>query len=299
MAARPGSFYDAPVQARIPAEQLELRVGRPLRLGSAVAVAALALVAGSRLARAQGPQQNTPVVQDDAALDPDEGLPRPAAKDWRTGHVLLSGRFGLVSPTGSVASVGPTEISEQVPIQDVATTGMNFGGTLGLGVSRHAVLEATVDYSKLGAPVGCTACFGKQITLALGFSYHLAQGIALDPWVSYAVGFRFSTYHAQDELTSVIHDVSFRGIDVARIALGADFYPISTLGIGPFFEIDAGTNVSFPADTVTFAGSSVEGGYSPAPYAMLQLGVRVTIDPLRYGAGSRPKATGGGGILSF
>ena len=299
MAAPPGSFYDAPVQARIPAEQLELRVGRRLRLGSAVAAAARARGGGARGARPEGPQQNTPIAQEDVGIDPDQGEPRPAAKDWRTWHVLLSGRFGLISPTGSVASVGPTEISEQVPIQDVATTGMNFGGTLGLGLSRHAVLEATVDYAKLGAPVGCSACFGKQVTLALGFSYHLAQGVALDPWVSYGAGVRFSTYRAQDEITSVIHDVSFRGVDVARIALGADFYPISTVGIGPFFEIDAGTNVSFPADTVTFAGSSVEGGYSPAPYAMLQVGVRVTVDPLRYGAGSRPKATGGGGILSF
>ena len=290
MAAEVGPFYDARVQT--PAEVVSGR--RP-----AVAVTAIAAVAAALLqagvARADGPTPNVPVVQDDPLHDPEAGEPRPPAKDTRTGHVTLSGRFGVAAPGGYVAAVGPEQISQGVPINDVAAVGLNYGATLGVGVTRYGVLEATVDYARLGAPVGCSVCFGQQITFALGFSYHLAQGIALDPWVSYGVGFRFSTYHAQDELTSKIQDVSFRGIDVARLALGAEFYPLPVFGIGPFFEIDAGTNVSFPAGTVTFAGSSVEGGYSPAPYGLFMAGIRVTLDPLRWNAG-RAKTTSVGRV---
>jgi hypothetical protein len=217
-------------------------------------------------------------AQDADEIDPDAGVPRRLAPDWRTGHFLLSGRFGLLSPTGNAAVVGTEEEQQNIAVADLAGPGMLFGGTLGFGVSRHGVVEATVDYGRLGAQLGCPRCFATQLALAFGVSYHMAQGIALDPWVSYGVGVRFQSFKVPNLVTNGLLTQNYRGIDIARLALGADFYPMPFVGLGPFIEADIGTNVKFP-----FAE------YNGSVYAMLTLGVRVTLDPLRSSTRAKPR----------
>jgi hypothetical protein len=226
------------------------------------------------VARAQEPPPGPPPDE----IDPEAGIPRGLAPDWRTGHFLLSGRFGLLAPTGNAAVVGTDVEQVNIAVANLASTGMLFGGTLGFGVSRHGVVEGTVDYGRLGAQLGCPACSGSQLAIGLGVSYHMAQGIALDPWVSYGLGIRFSSFKVPNLTTNGIDTQNYRGIDLARLALGADFYPTPFVGLGPFLEADIGTNVKFP-----FAE------YGGSVYAMFSLGVRLTFDPLRASTRAKPR----------
>jgi hypothetical protein len=130
--------------------------------------------------------------------------------------------------------------------------------------------------------------------LGIGFVYHLAQGIAFDPWLSYGGGFRSSTYKSSiaGGLPGGLTEAGFLGVDVARIALGGTFYPLSGFGFGPYFEADIGANYGRPK--VAAPGScakedpSVTGRCDPgaSAYAFFQIGVRIALDPLSFGGGT-------------
>lgn len=212
------------------------------------------------------------LIDDEADL----GKERPPAPDTRTGHVYLQPRVGVVAPAGKLAAAPLTSPTAGTPTSQLAGTGAGFGATLGVGVARHAVLEAVGQYTMFGAPTACSGCSGSSIELGLGLSYHLAQGVAIDPWIGYGVGLRFATFHAQPTSATggptgdAPIDQGFRGFDVARIALGADFYPVPALGLGPFFEADIGTAFARHDPTL-----------GPAVYGFLQVGLRIAFDPFQ------------------
>jgi hypothetical protein len=196
--------------------------------------------------------------------DPDAGTKRPASPDWRSGHVLLQGRLGFSQPYGSVAS--------GLPASRVVSGGPAFGANLGLGLSRVTVLEASGAYATLPAAAGCNGCSGKSLDLGLGFAYHIAQGIAFDPWISYGVGYRMATFSGATGTArgpQTFPDAPFRGLDIARIALGGDFYPVPAFGLGAFLELDAGTYLSRPDDA-----------FGATAYGFFQAGLRLSLDPV-------------------
>jgi hypothetical protein len=162
-------------------------------------------------------------------------------------HLLIHGRVGAAFPAGSITKGFGTA--------NASSTGIRFGGGIGFGLSRYLVLEMNGGYARLGAEDGCAACSGSSIDFGLGFSYHLAQGIAFDPWISYGVGFRSMSLVSRGLRDWISDDTSpngntsvaefaFQGLDFTRLALGGDFYPLSALGVGPYFELDLGTTVS-------------------------------------------------------
>jgi hypothetical protein len=161
----------------------------------------------------------------------------------------------------------------------VVGSGYRFGGAAGFGITRSVVIEATGSYAKLVAASDCPGCGGSTFDLGLGVAYHLAQGIALDPWISYGLGFRRTALSIAGSLSGTGFlpgpdtGIHYNGIDVARIALGGDFYPIPELGFGPFVEADAGT----------YFGRSKGIDTSASAYAFFGVGLRITVDPMRFG----------------
>lgn len=228
-------------------------------------------------ALAQAPPAPFTLVDDEA----DVGKEHPAAPDTRTGHLYLQPRLGAVAPAGKLAAAPATSPNAGTATSQLAGTGAGFGATLGVGITRHAVIEAVAQYTIFGAPTACNGCKGSSVELGLGLSYHLAQGVAIDPWVSYGVGLRFATFHAQPTSTTggptglPPLDQAFRGFDVARLALGADFYPIPKLGLGPFFEADLGT--AFSRANLSKADPALGG----AVYGFFQVGLRIAFDPFQ------------------
>jgi hypothetical protein len=234
---------------------------------------ALGLLGAPGAARAEG----LPPEESEA----ESGTPRPAAPDLRGGHFFVIGKASLVGPSGSLdGDLAPSE---------VADAGPSFGGIVGIGLSRYAVLEAFGSYALLDG--GCPGCKARSFDAGLGFSYHLAQGLAIDPWISYGVAFRSFEYEALglEDLEPSEYSGSYMGLDFARIAIGADFYPVPGFGFGPFVELDLGTFVDRP-DRDPNPMEETPGSV----HAFFQLGVRVAFDPVSiFGHGpSAPSKSG-------
>ncbi|WP_437282704.1 hypothetical protein WME90_19630 [Sorangium sp. So ce375] len=252
----------------------------------ALGVAAAAWVLPANQALAQPADPGTAAAEEAAAdveeeAGPEAGVKRPAGPDERTGHFLLQGRAGYSYPFGGMAA--------GQPVSDKVSGGLAFGANLGIGLSRVTVLEASGSYTLLSAASGCSDCSGRSLDLGLGFVYHVAQGLAFDPWVSYGVGYRRAafTWSEAPAAGPTGTDHVFHGLDFARVALGGDFYPVSTLGVGVFAELDAGTYLSRPGE-----------GSDPTAYGFFQFGVRLALDPLPRGtrtpaasAGTSPRIT--------
>ncbi len=233
----------------------------PLALGAAAA--GWLLSPGPAWAQDQT-QATAPDAEEDEDLGPEAGIKRPAGLDQRSGHWLLHGRFGLLLPFGDIAP--------DLPASAAVSAGPAFGGNAGIGISRHTVLEIAGSYALFSGSARCTTCSGQSFDLGLVLVYHLAQGIAFDPWVSYAAGYRQATFNGEAQTSQAGYtfaDTRLHGLDFARVALGGDFYPVPWVGAGLFLEVDAGTYVSRPSDL----GRSV--------YGYFQAGLRLSLDPVR------------------
>jgi hypothetical protein len=237
--------------------------------------AALAALVGAFLG--SGPafaDDGQPPADEDALVE--AGTQRPAAKDTREGHWLFAARSDLAMPAGSlVYGVGTGAILGMGP---------SFGGTLGLGISRYAVLEASGSYAIFSDAGGCPGCGGRSFDAGLGFSYHLVQGIAVDPWASFGMGYRYTSLSLTPNALEIGRPAAsgkpYHGFDVARIAFGADFYPVPAFGLGPYVGADFGTFLGRPAPD---AAPGVTPPFDPggSVYAFFHIGLRVILDPMR------------------
>lgn len=246
----------------------------PRRLRSAALLAAGSLAAA--LAAPLPCRAQEPPPPKEPELEPGAGTPRPPPPDGRTGHLLIYPRFSYTGGAGSLAALSPIEaITTSTTTRDVVGAGMSFGGVIGVGIARAASLQVDGSYTMFAAPSTCDNCKGSSFDLGLGLAYHLTQGIAVDPWGSFGVGIRKQSYTILRDLalprtSTDLLDQAYFGFDFARIALGADFYPLPYVGIGPYFEADVGTNLSRPDPT-----------YTASVYAFFQVGVRLAFDPFR------------------
>ncbi len=246
---------------------------------AAMALALVSLSSGRALAQAPagvpGAENFAPSLR--AA---DEGTPKPYADDERTGHVLVRGAAGLAAPAGSVAG--------DAAFGDVASAGAAFGGSLGVGLSRHAVLDLSASYALFGGAERCVDCTAESFSASLGLSYHLAQGVAIDPWIRLGSGFRSAELDSSSATSSsVAGSGSYLGLDVVQLAFGASFAPVAGVGFGPFIGLDLGTFLERPG-RVSAAGEIV--GTTGATYALFQLGMRFELDPRRWFGGDAPDA---------
>jgi hypothetical protein len=252
-----------------------IRFRGPLPCALAALAFAAALAAPRPAVAEPPPPAAAPIDEDDEDEGAQAGTRRAAAPDTRVGHLLIDPRVSVTVPVGRLTSLAAAG--------DVTGTGVSFGGLVGLGISRYVVVEASGSYSLFSGPSDCSTCKGRGFDLGLGFSYHLAQGVAIDPWASFGVGLRSATFTADAKGNKLSDgaDETYRGFDFARISLGADFYPLPSLGLGPYVEADVGTNFARP-----------DSSSGLATYAFLHVGVRIAIDPFRSGS-PRPRAAVG------
>lgn len=224
-------------------------------------VACCSLLCGLWVAQVRGEPSPTPADPDateDDAPTPEEGIPRPAAPDLRTRHWLLSAGGAVVAPSSGFApSVGDF---------GAFSVGAGLRGALGFGLARHVLLRADGGAAWLTGATGCDDCSALSGDVGLGLVYVLAQGIAFDPWIGYGAGYRYAESQRPD------FSASSHGVDVARLSLGGDFFPLPSFGFGPFIEADIGVQVD-PETT---------------GYAAFLAGMRLTFDPLRIGTEISP-----------
>lgn len=194
----------------------------------------------------------------------------------------MSAALGFAVPFGSLTT--------DLATTDAIAIGPAIGGAVGYGLSRYVSLEARGRYASYGAAdrpsriptnpdavIVCASCTGTGYELGLGLVYHAVQALAFDPWMSFGVGWRSTTITLmRGDLPGDPSDATFGGLDVARIGLGGDFFPLKSLGLGVGLDLALGTNVDRPA------------GQDGSLYAVFGLGLRVTLDPI--GAVSSPPA---------
>jgi hypothetical protein len=262
------------------------RSGLAAALALVTSAAALALPATARAADPQQPSFPPP--------EEDTGIPRPPPPDDRTGHIYVAPSFGVI---GGVGSFGPN-----LPTSTLAGLGYNVGAIVGMGIGRYATIQIFGDRAAFGAPANCNVggCTGTSYALGLGFTYHLTQALAFDPWGSFGMAYRTTLFTVSQGSTAMVDGQrcvagqlcpeSFRGLDAARIAFGGDFYPTPWFGFGPFVEVDIGTALHRPvSDPPVGLPPNVTDG--PRTYGFFQFGVRVAFDPMRSSYKKAPAAT--------
>jgi hypothetical protein len=195
---------------------------------------------------ARAPETETPegtarvpgrfIVEDEPEPPPD---PPPETVDTLGGHVLIGAMGGLALPFGS--------LQQGIPQTEVFSSGGYAALDIGLGVSRTTVLGVSADVSFLGADPQCTdACAARSFAAGAFVRYHLVQGLSFDPWASAGIGWRQTRFE---------DDITYSGLDWARLLIGGDWYFIDHLGIGPVLGLTATTFLS--RSEGAFAGPSV------------------------------------------
>ncbi len=198
-----------------------------------------------------------------AAPSPEHTNPKPATddtrEDLRFGHFVVEVLGGPWFASSSL--VGPTPRAAVAPL-GAPSLGGGAELRVGIGLSRFAVgfVEGAVAHASLDG-VSCDGCSVTSASVGVGLSAHVAQGFAVDPWVSFGAAYRHITVAAGDAPLAEGSDES--AFDFARIGAGFDFKPSPMFGVGPY--VSAGFGVRSFEDAVAYA--DVVGG------------LRVTLDP--------------------
>ncbi|MBW2524920.1 MAG: hypothetical protein JRI23_12120 [Deltaproteobacteria bacterium] len=203
---------------------------------------------------ASGPTRAEPAEEPaEPEYTPEEGLPHPPAADLRSGHLLIAAGGGVWVP-----SVGLLPTTEETGSFSV---GGGLRAALGIGLTRHVVLRVDGGAAWFDGTSACDSCQAQSIDVGLGLAYVLAQGIAFEPWAGYGMGYRYASFETGTA------EATAHGFDVARLSLGGDFFPLPSLGFGPFIETDIGVTVD--PDTAGYVG--------------FLAGLRIAYDPMRTG----------------
>lgn len=254
-------------------EQSPQRSPRLVAVGAFAGLVTAALALDPAAAFAQAPPGGGQPTLPSLDAQANEGTAKPAAEDLRAGHLYLRAESGLDVPFGQ-AQAGGT-------LGDLSPYGLAIGGSLGLGVSRYAELDVTGAYSLFHG--SCDSCGASSVAASLGLSYHLLQGASLDPWIRFGVGYRTTelTYAATEAgRFRNLPDGRYHGLDIAKITLGATYFPVQGFGFGPWLSLGVGTFLAGP--------EPLDGRRA---YGFFQLGARFEIDPMSWVGGSSPPAT--------
>jgi hypothetical protein len=178
--------------------------------------------------------------------------------------VLISPKIGLMLPLGSADGV----------TSQTATTssGPSFGLDLAYGLSRHVDVHGRFDYGMIGSGDGCPPgldCSARSIAVGAGLGYHLVNGASIDPWLRVGVGYRRMTFDQTGPGASASR--TYSGFEWLHLGIGADWYAVSGLAMGPFASFEFGSYGSHPSD------SRADYSY----HSFLSFGLRGTFDPSR------------------
>jgi len=210
----------------------------------------LSISAATPAAEPPRPQSDTTPTEDDSALPPgtekteeDEEDVKlvPYRRDTVGGHfqIGLTGAYAL--PFGSVSD----------GVRQKERSGGGFGGHLdvGYGLDRQVILGAYFEQQFYGDSSTCVGCSATSTGVGALVRYHIAQGLQVDPWISYGVGFR--------SLSSDVggSTLNYQGLEWLRIGLGAEWYLHPNFGLGPIMQFGAGTMFARP-DTESRGGSN-------------------------------------------
>jgi hypothetical protein len=142
----------------------------------------------------------------------------PLAPDTLGGHFVLGVGGSIEAPFG--------ELDHKNNAANLGA-GLGVAGDLGFGLSRSVVIGAWGTFASYGSN-------GRSFGVGPFVRYHLVQGVRFDPWILLGTGFRSLNREVQGQ------KLEYSGIEIARLAVGGDYYPWSAFGLGPWLELDVG-----------------------------------------------------------
>lgn len=206
----------------------------------------LALASASPPARADG--------------DPNVPKPRPTLPDPRSFRPTLALQYGVSTLFGYFEDGR----RQSKLLNDALVPSLR----LALPISRSTAIEATGLYGQYDGDTDCESCKARAIGGGLGLAYHVLEGVPFDPWVSAGVGLRRVQLTVPDA-TGTPFKYDYTGLDALRIGFGADYYPVSFVGFGPYAEFALGRYLS------RSPGPFDQGG----TYASFGAGLRLVFNP--------------------
>jgi hypothetical protein len=189
----------------------------------------IAILAGTVPALAQQPESAQTSASEEEEKPPELV---PYRRDWVGGHFQAGVTGQLSFPFGSVA-------------KDVgARTRSGWGGggvvDLSYGLDRFVALGAYAGMSQLGDGSKCVDCSGTLLGAGAFVRYHVSQGLRIDPWVSYGLGFSGFGGEGSGEVSH------YSGVEWLRLQVGADWYLTPSLLLGPVLGLRAAHLIERP-----------------------------------------------------
>lgn len=186
--------------------------------------------------------------------DVDEGSSGASAPDLVENRLFIMPRAEFVAPFG--------ELSQGVDFGEQLGSGLGLSMELSYGLSRTVALGAWGTFRTFLGGDDCGECTGKTFAGGPFIRYHLVQGTRLDPWL--ALGLGFENVEVSSSTTE-----RFFGPTWLRAAVGADWYLLPWLNLGPSFALSATTFTHQPA--LRDSGTAIQ--------FMLGLGLGLGIPP--------------------
>ena len=187
-----------------------------LRLGFVAALVFCSLTT-TRLAQAE-----------DDELEETAPKPRPTPPEFRSFRPTFGAHIGLGRPAGSA--------EEGLRLPNAAPWGYLPGFEVRLPITRHVSLEGFGNFGQFnGGTDLCPKCSLGTTLFGGGVVYHLLDGVPLDPWLSFGLGYR-TTKVTFDGVQSF----TYKGVEPVRIAMGMDRYVLPQLGLGLYADLSFG-----------------------------------------------------------
>lgn len=176
---------------------------------------------------------------------PPKKRPPPA----RTG-VQLALRTGLSIPLGDASGAPRDEQRERYSVQwpFIFDIGAKFwpnvyiGGYLGFGVGAEGAndrVEELCDDND-GNTENDIECSAYTLRIGVEARYYFSPDAAIDPWISYGIGYEAATQSIDDRPQSRSEETTASGVEFARLGLGFDWRAGRVFGLGPLIELAAG-----------------------------------------------------------
>jgi hypothetical protein len=167
----------------------------------------------------------------------------PRSQDLLGGHVLVGAGVG---PTWALGKLG----SEVAAVRGLGT-GLGVNADAGFGLSRSVLVGVWGSFGRYGNGDACGACDGMAFAVGPFVRYHLSQGLRFDPWLSLGGGYRRVQFDQDGVLSGPPPaeppvTAKFSGLQWLRLELGADYYMLSGLGLGPYGSLGLSSYTSRP-----------------------------------------------------
>lgn len=178
----------------------------------------------------------------------------PFERDLVGGHFQLGVQSSYSVPFG--------RLSDEWSRLERSRGGGVFAGDLGYGLDRFVFLGVYGEYGLYQRAKDCDGCAANSWGAGLQVGYHVVQGLRIDPWISYGLGYRQLTVTGSTPDRAV-----YRSLEWMRLTVGSDWYVSSNFGVSPFVLFGAASTLDAPS-----------GESAGATDLRFQFGLRLLLD---------------------